>query len=244
MKKITRLVTILFLFIAITNCAHQTLKPEEKSKIKELGIIQLFDDTLPVSYVGTTIFNNKANSANISAWDLPNLIQEDIKKNLSSVGIKVKSVKIDADAIKAANEKDNTITNKTFGTPGKYVDAYLSQAAKDQNVDYLLVLKPLHGHDNFPGFAGGFAMHCRSAFGAQGEWKAYSMYSVSIWNTITKKRVFGTAYTPNDTGVDIGKKCDEADKNISSFVNKQKSVFANIAKDVATAPLKQAGFLN
>lgn len=217
------------------------LKPEVRSKIKTLGVISEFPNTLDVNYIGSTIFNNENKEVDISVWNLNKIIKSKLQKDLKSAGITYREVQLDKDRMLEAVKEGQKTKNKLLGhREDKFVYEYFVQAAKEQGVDYVLIFLPSR-HDNFPGHAPGFALHCRSFLGSKGNWLAYSIFMANIMDTNKNTYVYGNAITPNDTGIKSDKACAEAGNDKLAFANSFKEDFQKIAVNMTDFVLEDAG---
>ena len=229
--------------VALVGCATTPLNEAKKDSVNNVATAVLFDDTLPVAYVGTTIFNNADSKVNISSWNLNSIVTREIETGLKSIGKTYKPVSFDKQKIKTAIESGDTALNRFVGDPNKELNEYLFSSAVSQGAKYLFVFQPIK-HDNFPHYPKGLGLFCRSAFGTKGDWEAYSLFHVALWDLTTKEKVYQTAFSPADTALKSGKPCDEL-KNTSpeKFATLFKGQFQEIAKKSADMTLKKSGLL-
>ncbi len=235
--KLSFLTATLFLF----GCSTAPLTKDQKSNVNNVATAVLFDDSLPVAYIGTTIFNNNESKVNIAGWNLNGIVTQEINEGLKSIKKTLKPVAFNKQKIKSAMETGDTAMNRFLGDPDKNLNEYLLSTALNQGAKYLFVFLPI-AHGNFHLYPKGFGLYCRTAFGIKGDWEAYSLFHVALWDLTTKKKVFQTAIAPNETAFKSDKSCEEIEKTTpEKFAALFKKQFQDIAKKSADLTLKQSG---
>jgi hypothetical protein len=129
-----------------------------------------------------------------------------------------------------------------LGTTDEEVNEYLFSTALSQGANYLFVFHPIKS-DNFP-HPKGFGLFCRSAFGTKGDWQAYTLFHVALWDLKAKSKVYQTAFNPEDIGFKSGKACDDIKSTTpEKFVSAFKEQFQTLAKKSAQMTLNKSGLI-
>lgn len=237
---------ILFLFasvsILISGCAMGPVDEAKKQEINNVGVALLFEDTIPVVYMGTTIFNNKDNRVDISSWKLNEIILGEMESGLKSSGKTFKKLNFDTNKVKESLASGDTGYKRMLGTTDEEVNEYIFSTAVSQGASYLFVFHPIKS-ENHPQ-PKGFGLFCRSRFGSKGDWHAYALFHVALWDLKTKSKIFQTAFDPNDIGFESGKPCEEIKTTtVDKFAVLFKEQLQVLAKKSAQMTLKKSGLV-
>lgn len=240
-----RFVLELFAVLVIaTGCASMPLPPEKRAAVNDVAIAALMPDTMPVKYIGTTIFNNKYDYAKVSSWKLNEEISSAIKAGLEAANKNV--VPVDFDLKKAAAEFDrgNTVGARFAGDPDKHLNNYIFETAASKGAKYVFIIQPLRTADNFPHHGPGIGMFCQSTMLISGEWTGYALVHAALWDVTKKERVFATYFAPNELNFMTGKKCDEkGTKTPDQFAAEYRKELISIAKTVGEKTMEVSGLL-
>ncbi len=233
-------VVIIFL---LAGCATTPLDETKKRNVNHVASAILFDEELPVVYVGTTIFNNTDSKVDTKSWGLNKIMENEIESGIKSIGKTYKHIKLDRQKIQAAIESGDTPLKRFAGDPNKEVNEYLFTSALNQGAKYLFIFRPSKS-DNFPHYPKGMGLFCRSAFGTKGDWEAYSLFHVALWDLSTREKVYQTGFSPADTAIKSGKPCEELSKySPDKFAMLFQDQFQELARQSAKMTLKKSGLL-
>ena len=239
MKNSTYLVSLL-LFCA--GCATTPLNEAKRQEVNNVGAAVLFNEELPLAYVGTTIFNNEKNKVNIAGWNLNEIVSNEISSQFKSINKTYKKINFDKAKVNAAIQSGNTVMKQYLGTTEDELNNYLFETASNQGAEYLFIFKPIKS-DNFP-HPKGFGLFCGGAFGAKGDWQAYNLFHVALWDLKTKSKIYQTAFTPNELDYKSGKPCVEAKGSTpEKFALGFKDQFQQLAKKSAQMTIKSSGLI-
>lgn len=232
----------LFLILSfLVGCATGPLKKDQADAVNNVAAISLFPDTLPVKYLGTTIFNNDHNYPNVSSWNLNQVLRLTIENKLQSVKKSYKKLAVDRSKINKLITEGNTFGNRLAGDEDKLINEYLFSQAEQAGAKYLFIFKPI-SHDNYGGFSPGIALYCRSAFGIEGEWQGYVLARVSLWDLTEKKIIFQNAITPHDLNFMTKQDCAELKKTTpKEFATSHKEKIIELAKKTAIFAVEKSG---
>jgi len=80
--------TLVLSVIFLTACATTGEKADAQkmSSIKKIGVISMIGDQIHRRYIGITVFNNEADSRDISAWNINEEYEKQIQGELAKIG--------------------------------------------------------------------------------------------------------------------------------------------------------------
>ncbi len=239
MKNLTYLFSV---FLICVGCATTPLNEAKRQEVNNVGAAILFNEELPISTIGTTIFNNEKSKVNIAAWNLNEITANEISNQFKSINKTYKKINFDKAKVKAAIESGNTLAKQYLGTTEDELNAYLFETASNQGAEYLFIFKPIKS-DNFP-HPKGFGLFCRNPFGMKGDWQAYNLFHVALWDLKTKSKVYQTAFNPEELDYKSGKPCMEAKGSTpEKFALSFKDQFQQLAKKSAQVTIKSSGLI-
>lgn len=233
---------LLLTLILVSGCASSPLKPEEQAQFNDYAVISLLGGSFNNTYVGTTVFSNELEQTDVSQWRVDNFVRSEFKTVLQKQNKKEVSIQLSSEKLLNLIKEKYSFKQAYFGTADEDLEEYLLTEAAKQKVKYLFVIEPMRS-ENHKLYAPGYGSFCRSFMGSKGAAEVYAQFKVDLWNIETKKRAFGTWFSPADLTHELGLTCKElqAKKSEVSALF-EKPIKGLLSKGVTTA-LTKAGFL-
>lgn len=226
---------ILSLSFLLANCAT---KSAEKNP-DHIGVVAIFDDTMPITYLGS---KSKELSADTAQWSLNQNITSEVQSGLQNAHKNSFALNVDSQFIKNSKEEAQGLKNIYLGNRYQNLEQYFAVEAEKQGAQYLLVMHPTLS-ESFPGYKPGYGLVCRSQKGDKGDLEAYFLMRAQLWNVKTKTLEVRTTITPQDVAFKTGKSCDEAAKiTPDKLAALYKDQVLTLAKRSAELVLNRSGF--
>ncbi len=242
MRNLVLCFLLLTVSVGLTGCATP-LTGAQKDNVNNVAAIAVYNDTLSVAYIGTTVFSNTLTKVDVSSWGLDSIVDQAMKAGLESVGKTYKPVPFDRQKISAAIESGNTALNRLAGTQYDALNDYLFSTAASHGAQYLFVFLPVR-LSRLPEPPEGLGLYCRSFMGLKGDWEGTSVFSINLWDLTTKENIYSELIRPRDTIFSGGKPCDALDSTTpEKFAALFMENFRAISQDSATLALKNSGLL-
>ncbi|WP_413569514.1 hypothetical protein ACLWBD_03315 [Bdellovibrio sp. HCB117] len=222
-----------------------TPKPETRlQKLNDVGVVALFDETLPVKYVGTNKNANKEMSANISSWSLNQSVAAEIQNGLKDKNKKVFELNVDPVVIKTGKETGAQLKDIYLGNRYQALQEYLGTEAEKQGAKYLFVVHPT-SLESYTNYRAGFGFFCQSTANIKGDLQGYTLVRAQLWNVKTKELEASVNITPEDLSFNTGKTCAEALKlGPDKVATLYKEQMLELAKKSADLVLIRTGLQN
>lgn len=198
----------LFSLLAL-GCASKSVDKNKIASMDNIGVVAIFDDQLPVRYIGTTILNNKDFAADISKWSISQTLVKDVRSEFERMNKKTFSVKLDEKKVRDAKIQAQSLKDFYLGNRYQELQQYILAQAEQQGAQFVFIMHPM-SHDNFPQYKPGFGLLCRSPFTTQGDLEIYSLIKAEIWNVKTKAVETSAIITPAEALIKTGKTCQDS----------------------------------
>lgn len=233
---------LLAVSVGLTGCATP-LTGAQKDNVNNVAAIAVYNNTLSVAYIGTTVFSNTLTKVDVSSWGLDSVVDQAMTAGLQSVGKTYKPIPFDRQKMSAAIESGNTALNRLAGTQYDALNDYLFSTAASHGAQYLFVLLPVR-LSHLPEPPEGLGLFCRSFMGLKGDWEGASVFSINLWNLTTKEIIYSELIKPRDTIFSGGRPCAELDSTTpEKFAALFMENFRAISKESATLALRNSGLL-
>ncbi len=203
-----------FVLIALASlfacgCASTSFDKNKMASINDIGVLAIFDDQLPISYIGTTVLSNKDFSADVSKWSINQTLVSSARAELGQMNKKTFSIALDMQKVQQAKSQAKSLKDIYLGNRYQELQQYVLSEAEKQGAQYVFVMHPM-SHENFPQYKPGFGLFCRAPLTAKGDLEVYSLIRAEIWNVKTKEVEARALITPADAVFKTGKTCEEA----------------------------------
>ena len=190
-------------------CASKSFDKNKMASINDIGVIAIFDDQMPISYVGTTVLSNKDFSADVSKWSINQTLVNSARAELGQMNKKTFTITLDNQFVQQAKTQAKSLKDIYLGNRYQELQQYVLAQGEKQGAQYVFVMHPM-SHDNFPQYKPGFGLFCRAPLAAKGDLEVYSLIRAEIWNVKTKEVEARALITPADAAFKTGKTCEEA----------------------------------
>ncbi|KHD89846.1 MAG: hypothetical protein OM95_01950 [Bdellovibrio sp. ArHS] len=239
-----KLIAAFSLVLILGACATKSPTETRLQKLNDVGVVALFDDTLPVKYVGTGKKGSREVSANITGWSLNQSVSAEIQNNLKSKNKNVFLLNVDPEVIKVGKQTGAQLKDIYLGNRYQLLQDYLGKEAVRQNAKYLFVLHPTT-HEGFADYRAGFGFYCQTNATNSGDLQGYTLLRAQLWNVTTKEMEATVNITPEDLTFKTGKTCAEALKlSPDKVATLYKEQMMELAKKSADLVLIRTGLQN
>lgn len=205
-----RLLLCFTLFVSLS-CAHKSLEPQKWSSLRDIGVVAMFEEQMPIRYIGTTVLSNKELTTPIQSWSVNKTVLTRTREELGRMNKKVLDITLDPQKIQHAKSQAQSLKNIYLGNRYQELEQYVLSEAEKQGASYIFVMYPT-SHENFPQYKPGFGFLCRAPMMQKGDLEIYSLLRGEIWNTKTKEVEARAIITPADVFMKTGISCEEAQK--------------------------------
>lgn len=218
------LVTMVFL-----SCSANRLNNKIRQEINDVSVISLLGPTFYVDTIGTTIFQNKELSFDVSSWKINDQLKESFKKHLSVRGKRFVDVSLDETAVREAMVKQKEAGRPLFGFSEQALRDLGFSAAEKAGAKYMFLVISLDRHDSYPLYRGPMGMICYDRKLRNTNASPYFLYQLSFWDVTKRTKLFQTTINPSVT--------DEIDPiHCSALKNiKERTVLADLKTNVSDA---------
>lgn len=188
-----------FFILTLLGCSAGKLNNTLRQEINDVAVISQIGPSFYVDTIGTTIFQNKELTFDVSAWKINDQIQEMFRKNLTARNKNLVSVALDESAIHAAMLKQKEAGKPLFGFTEEALRDLSFDAAAKAGAKYLFLIVSLERHDGYPLYRGPMGMICYDRKLRNTKASPYFLYQASFWNVASKKKIFQTTINPTIT---------------------------------------------
>jgi hypothetical protein len=161
-------------FFSILGCKTITsrgnLDDTEVAAIRKIAVYSLLGNDMNQTYIGTTVFENKDQTIDVTSWNLDALVTSTLRKDLRTNTAFTK-----VEVLKGPMDR-----SQIMAKDGRKI---MLDQAKAQGFDTLIVLWP-NAYANAPGVKAGFGLHRRNALGIKHTF-LYILAGLNVYNVST-----------------------------------------------------------
>lgn len=173
------------------NAAPAKLTPEKLRSLGTIAVISLMGDEFLLHHVGTTIFQNRYNRAEVSGWEIDKYATEVATEFLESKGHTIKEVQYDIETLFKTYPAGWARAGRKF----KKIRPSLQELAKQSSIDTFVILYR-HFTEDFITFSAeglsGYGLYHRRAFKKHAETATYVVIRIDVASATSKKPLAST----------------------------------------------------
>ena len=201
---------ILAILAVLTSCATAPLSESQIAEIDDIAFASFLEDEMPVTLLGSTVFNNEKYDVNLKGWNVNQTLKDAMIREIKKMGKTYKDVRFNDATTEAASRRGNTTRNRILNKQQDERNSYLMSSALGQGAKYLWIIQP-SSHPYYPEHMG-LGMFCRAPMGSAGDWQSYLLFHASLWDLKSNKKVFQHAINPETMSKMSGRPCAEIKK--------------------------------
>lgn len=206
LKILASLVLVTFL----GSCANAPLTEAEKAEVDNIAVVSFFGDQMPMTFLGTTVFQNEKTDIDVTPWKLRQVFKDAMIKETKKHGKRYTEVTFDRKIVADALKQGNTPTNRLLNKQENEMNEYLLSTALAKGAKFLWIIRP-SAHPYYPEQTG-YGLFCRAPVTSAGEWHSYLSFHAALWDTTKGIKVYQGAINPEMMKTLSGKVCRESKK--------------------------------
>lgn len=197
-------------FLILLGCSSAPLSETQLSVINNIAVVSFLDDAMPVTLLGTTVFQNEKLDVKVPKWKVNQTFKDAMIKQIRAQKRTYKEVAFDLNKAEKARKSGDTAKNRLLNQDETKMNDYLLTTAKNKGADYLWIIRP-SSHPYYPEETG-YGLFCRAPTGSAGEWHSYLSFHAALWDVHSHKKLYQGAVNPEVMKTLSGKVCREAKK--------------------------------
>jgi|GEM_PF-5444080 len=186
LHRMRQLQLVLFALIFVLHgCSSSRLKQEQLEKIRTVSTFVFLPKEIPI--IATGFFENKIRNANVSAWNLAEVLGKRLSERIEQHGLKSLILNPDLSQIQKDLERSKkTWLRKAYVHPYKRLEEYALQISKEKGADHLILVYPFNV-DETPMIPGsGYGLVCETMLTGS-RWKPYYSLQLVVKDVATQK---------------------------------------------------------
>lgn len=201
---------IFFLFFAafLVSCTTTSDKTHKLDSVDDIGVVSVFDDTLPIKYLTPKATTTKEHAADVTTWSINNTITTELLSSFKGMNKRAFALEVDPALVQQGKNEARALKDLYLGNRYQGLEQYFLSQAEKQGAQYLFVIHPM-GDENFAAYRAGYGMLCQTEV-AKGDLEAYFLMRAVLWNVKTREVETRTTLTPADLAFRTGRTCREA----------------------------------
>jgi len=186
--------SLALLSLVLMACSTKSLTETEKAEVNDIAVVTFLDNKMPVTYIGSTLFNNEKTDVKVTKWKLNDVLKQAMLKETTRAGRRYIELPIDLKEIKAITKKNKHPTLRLMDQHDNEVNAYLLKQAAKKGVKYLWVIRPA-AHPYYPEQTG-YGLFCRAHLTVDSEWHSYLSFQAVLWDVQGDTKVYQGGINP------------------------------------------------
>ena len=205
--------TLLFLSaLFLSACATGPLSADLQKQVDNVAVVSLLGDRLQARVIGTTIFQNREDGFDISAWKFNQGTEKLFIEGFRAKGKKAFSLNPPKAGLDSALRAQADGMKSFLGTHNNEMFELLAKTAEEKGAPYFLWIGGTARHDNFPHHAGPLGVICYRSLLRNSPPTPYFLGVAVLYDTKTRKVVYRRSLDPGDTAERTYSDCAAVEK--------------------------------